>query len=193
VFVCLCVHKRVDGWRRRSSKALRIGTGTACTRVRVYPRTAALLADVARRPHQTVLEGTWLLKEGSSGTFDAVSCQHTAVDAADSCVLVWGGPWLFDASSIRSEGGLAVDCTKASAALLLRCKLGGISSTRRAAAGVSVGSHARFPAGVGVDAMRGALPSLSDQADVAMATLHVHTVAPRVFAAHDLQVFAGQV
>jgi hypothetical protein len=37
---------------------------------------------------QVLLNGTWLLKEGSSGTFEALSCEHTAVDAADSCVLV---------------------------------------------------------------------------------------------------------
>ena len=102
-----------------------------------------------------MLQGTWLLKETSSGTFDSLTCQvafvfhqlcpgplpvplapapilaagscagtcggmrladghvlltaqHTAVDLADSCLLVWGGPWLLDACSIRSRGGTGI-------------------------------------------------------------------------------------
>jgi len=41
---------------------------------------------------QAVLEGTWLLKEESSGTFDVLSCQHTTlVDSAGAvqCVAVY--------------------------------------------------------------------------------------------------------
>ena len=92
---------------------------------------------------KAVLEGTWLLKEKSSGTFDLLTCQHKAIDVADSCVLVWGGPWLFDDCSIRSNGGLAMECSKSCAVMLRRCKVGGIDASRIAGGGVSVGGDGR--------------------------------------------------
>jgi hypothetical protein len=90
-----------------------------------------------------VLEGTWLLKEQSSGTFDTLKCEHAARDQADSCVLVWGGPWLFDECVLGSNGGFTIECAKACAALLRRCTVGGIHETHAACGGVSVGGEGR--------------------------------------------------
>ena len=91
----------------------------------------------------TRMEGSWLLKEESSGSFDGVSCVHLAQDEADSCLLIWGGPWLFDESSVRSCGGFAVECARACAVIIRRCKVGGMDSERFADGGISVGGQGR--------------------------------------------------
>jgi len=50
---------------------------------------------------------------------------------------------VFLESSIRSDGGIGMECSKSAAAMLRKCQVGGLTQLSTAGGGISVGGDAR--------------------------------------------------
>ena len=70
--------------------------------------------------NQAVLEGPWLMKETGSGNIQGGTYRHNPTKTSEPCMLVWGGPWLFEACNIHVVNGVALVCTQSAAMLLQR-------------------------------------------------------------------------
>jgi hypothetical protein len=96
----------------------------------VHVRGLVRAPGAAKHP-STDIESRWLLAHGSEGSVRDCRLRHDCSANplwCPSCVPtvdVWGGPWLFEQSAIKSVGGSAVVVMGEGQVNITECKLGG--------------------------------------------------------------------